>query len=105
MATVNYSHMTFTKLQRWGALAVRIGMGPAFTAAVREMDSRLRTDPESWGDPIKDYHGLKLTQYLRYGPLLTVDYAVHIDGTPVFVVDVHLTPGTDLRRAAERSPP
>src|SRR4051812_15244131 len=105
MATVNYSHKAFAKLQRWGALAVRIGLGAAFTAAVREMDSRLSTDPEAWGDPIRDYQGLKLTQYMRYGPLLTVDYAVHIDGTPVFVVDVHLTQGTDLGGAAERSPP
>lgn len=104
MATVTYPDKAFEKLHRWGILAVTLGMGEVFSAAVKDMDDHLRTDPESWGDPIRNYHGLKLTQYIRYGRMLTVDYAVHIDGTPVFVMDVHLTPGSDLRAAAERLP-
>jgi hypothetical protein len=100
MATVSYAHAVREKLREWVPVAVRIGMRDEFVAAVREMDDRLRSDPESWGDPVRDYRSLHLTRYYRYGPLLTVDYAVHIDGTPVFVVDVHLTPGTPLYDAA-----
>jgi hypothetical protein len=88
------------KLRDWGAIAVRIGMRDQFVAALAEMDQRLRTDPEAWGDPVRDYRGLHLTQYFRYGPLLIVDYAVHIDGTPVFVLDVYLRPGSALEQAA-----
>jgi hypothetical protein len=88
------------KLRDWAVIAVRIGMREAFVVALAELDARLRTDPESWGDPVRDYRGLHLTQYYHYGRILTVDYAVHIDGTPVFVIDVHLTPGTPLDLAA-----
>src|SRR3954449_2471357 len=100
MATVSYAHVVREKLRDWAQVAARIGWRDAFNTAVQEMDDRLRTDPEAWGDPIRDYRGMKLTRYLHYGPILTVDYAVHIDGTPVFVLNVRLTPGTLLRDAA-----
>jgi hypothetical protein len=100
MATVSYAHVAIAKLRGWGPIAVRIGMREEFVAAVAEMDQRLQADPEAWGDPVRDYQGLSLTQYFRYGQLLIVDYAVHIDGTPVFVLDVHLRPGTALEVAA-----
>ncbi len=101
MATVSFAQIVRDKLRAWAPIAARLGLWAAFTAAVREMEDRLRTDPESWGDPVRDYHGLRATQYYRYGPLLFVDYAVHIDGTPVFVLNVEPTPGTDLFRAVQ----
>src|SRR5437773_341907 len=100
MATVSYAHVVRERLLAWAPVAARVGLRDAFTAAVREMDDRLRTDPEAWGDPVRAYRGFRLTRYDRHGPLLTVDYAVHIDGSPVFVLDVHLTPGTPLSDAA-----
>jgi hypothetical protein len=96
MAAVSYSHVVREKLLAWAVVAVRIRVRDEFTAALAEMDDRLRTDPESWGDPLYDYRGLHLTVYRRYGPILLVNYAVHIDGTPVFVSDVQLRPGTPL---------
>lgn len=100
MATVSYAHVVREKLRDGTAVAARIGSRGELAAAVREMDDRLRTDPEAWGDPVKDLRALRLAVYHRYGRLLTVKYAVHIDGTPVFVQNVFLTPGTDLYYAA-----
>ncbi len=101
MAVVSYSGVATAKLRAWAAVALQIGWKDAYAAALREMDDHLRTDPEAWGDPIKDYQVLRLTVYHRYGPILTVKYAVHIDGTPVFVQNVFLTPGTALHSAAK----
>lgn len=101
MAPFSFAHVVREKLQAWAPIAARLGLWDEFTEAVREMDDRLRSDPEAWGDPVRDYRGLHLTQYYRYGPLLTVDYAVHVDGTPVFVLNVEPTPGTPLYRAVQ----
>ncbi|HJZ55775.1 MAG TPA: hypothetical protein VKE74_12480 [Gemmataceae bacterium] len=100
MATVSYFPAVFTSLRALAAAAVRIGRRAEFIAAVREMEERLRTDPEAWGNPLKDYRGLRLTVYRRYGQVLIVTYAVHIDGSPVFVMNVEPTPGTPLDFAA-----
>lgn len=99
MANVVYQAAVRDKLTRWGAVAVLIGMRDSFLAAIRAIEERLRADPEEWGDPVRDFRGLRLTMYHHYGPLLIVKYAVHIDGTPVFVMDVQLTPGTLLADA------
>jgi hypothetical protein len=96
MAVVSYPHAVRERLRRWAAVASRIGMRVEYAAALREMEDRLRTDPEAWGDPVKDFKGLRLTVYHRYGRVLRVKYAVHIDGTPVFVLDVSPTPDTPL---------
>jgi hypothetical protein len=101
MASVSYPPQVLAKLRRWGEIAVRAGLRDAFVAALRQMEERLREDPEAWGDPLWDYHALRLTFYLRYGPVLIVHYTVHIDGTPVFVRDVRLTPGSQLHRLAD----
>jgi len=99
MANVVYQAAVREKLRRWSEVASAIGMHDLFLATVRTMEERLRADPETWGDPVKEYRGLRLTQYHSYGSLLIVKYAVHIDGTPVFVMDVRLTPGTPLANA------
>jgi hypothetical protein len=85
-----------SKLRAWGGLANQVGLREEFAAALREIDEQLTHQPEGWGDPVKDYRGLHLTLYQHYGPILIVKYAVHIDGTPVFVLDVQLTPDTPL---------
>jgi hypothetical protein len=100
MASVVYPPAVLAKLGAWGELAWRRGLRESFAAAVREMDDRLGRDPEAWGDPLWDYRGLRLTFYQRYGPVLVVRYAVHIDGTPVFVRQVLLTPGSPLAEAS-----
>lgn len=96
MASGSYPPAVLAKLRRWGDVAVRVGLREPFLAAVRELDARLRSDPEAWGDPLWDYRDLRLTFYRRYGPVVIVNYTVHIDGTPVFVRDVRLTPGSLL---------
>jgi len=99
MALVSYTAKVRNKLRAWAVLSDRVGMLTELISAIEEMDERLKNDPEAWGDPVHDYHGAQLTQYYRYGRILFVDYTVHIDGTPVFVVNVELTPGTALSDA------
>lgn len=96
MASVSYPPEVLAELRAWGTFAARIGLRDEFLTALREMEQQLRGAPEAWGDPLWDYHGLRLTFYQRYGSVLIVRYAVHIDGTPVFVRQVLLTPGSLL---------
>jgi hypothetical protein len=100
MASPSYPHAVLNKLRTWGHLAIRLGLYAEFMRALREVEERLSADPEAWGDPQRDLRHLHLTVYHRYGPLLIVKYAVHIDGSPVFVLDVLLTPGTPLDYAS-----
>jgi hypothetical protein len=96
MASPAYTHALMAKLQAWGQLANQLGLGSDFRESLKEMDARLQTEPESWGDPQRDMRHMHLTVYHRYGPILIVKYAVHIDGSPVFVLDVQPTPDTPL---------
>ncbi|MCE9561906.1 MAG: hypothetical protein K8U57_07615 [Planctomycetes bacterium] len=100
MASPAYPHAVMAKLQTWGQVANRLGLGEVFRESLREMNVSLSTDAESWGDPVKDMRHMHLTVYHRSGPMLIVKYAVHIDGSPVFVLDVQLTPDTPLYFAA-----
>jgi hypothetical protein len=101
MAVVTYAPEIFTRLRDWGEAAARHGLHLQLAAALREMDEQLRSDPESWGDPQWDLRSLRLTCYQRCGPVLLVRYAVHIDGSPVFVREVRLTPGSQLFETIE----
>ncbi|MBA4064580.1 MAG: hypothetical protein C0501_12880 [Isosphaera sp.] len=76
MAVVVYPAALYPQLRAWGEVAIGLGLGAAFTRALREMDGRLRAGPEAWGDPLWDVRGLRLTVYHRYGPVLVVRYAV-----------------------------
>jgi hypothetical protein len=101
MATVSYPPEVLARLRRWGEIAVRAGLRDAFLAALRNVEERLRTDPETWGDPLRDFSKLRLTYYRGYSPVLIVYYTVHIAGTPVFVHEVVLNPNSDLFGLAE----
>jgi hypothetical protein len=56
--------------------AVRNGLLDRLSAALRELDNRLRTDPSAFGDPLYLYPNLHLLLYQRaIGPLYVL-YAV-----------------------------
>lgn len=92
MTSVSYRPEVLAKLRAWARVAARVGIRDEFLTALREMETRLQSDPEAWGDPLRDWRGLRLTEYRRSGPILVVVYEVHFDGTPVIVWDVRLTP-------------
>jgi hypothetical protein len=96
MAAVSYRGVAIDQLEVLAVVAARIGLTAEFAAAFQEITDRLRADPEGWGDPVRDLPGLHLTYYIHYGPILTVDYAVHIDGSPVFVMNVQPRRDTPL---------
>lgn len=96
MANVSYSPEVLARLREWARVAVSIGLRAEFVAALREMEARLQSDPELWGDPLWDYRTLRLTLYRRYGPVLMTYYVAHADGLLVLVREVELTPGSLL---------
>ena len=59
-----------------GLRAVRNGLLDRLTAALRELDTRLRTDPVAWGDPLYPYPNLRLLLYQRVVGPIYVLYAV-----------------------------
>lgn len=96
MAHVSYRPEVLDKLRTRGRVAVRVGLRDEFLSALREMETRLQSDPELWGDPLWDYRTLRLTLYRRYGPVLMTYYVAHADGLLVLVREVELTPGSLL---------
>ncbi len=67
------------------ARAVAAGKQIEFRRAFQIIQSWLRSDPTSLGEPIRDYPSLRLTEYTgSYGPL-AITYAVHWDLQLVFV--------------------
>jgi hypothetical protein len=62
--------------------ATTVGARPRVEAALRAIEERLKDRPRGWGDPVKDYLGIRATVYRRVYDELVVRYTVH-DGQPL----------------------
>src|SRR3954469_10994082 len=68
------------------ARAAGVGRQAEFTRAMDTIETWLRVDPTSLGEPVRDHAGLRLTEYTgSYGPLI-ITYGVHWDQKIVLVV-------------------
>jgi hypothetical protein len=68
------------------ARAAGVGRQAEFTRAIDTIETWLRADPTSLGEPVRDHLGLRLTEYTgSYGPFI-ITYGVHWDERIVFVV-------------------
>ena len=94
--TVTFAAGLSDRLRGWGILAGRVGLGPEYLAALREVERQLRTRPREWGDPVHNFHGLGMVGYQRRTPTFIVRHAVHETHPLVFVRQMVLTPGSPL---------
>jgi hypothetical protein len=75
-------------LRRLLRRAVELGVRERLSAALAAIDSRLRTDPVGWGDPVRHYARARVTAYRRIHDELLVEYSVHDDRPEVWLLDV-----------------
>jgi hypothetical protein len=82
---VGQSGKVQNELARLCARAIVAGRGREVLETLRVIDNWLRADPESLGEPTRDYPELRLTEYFgSYGPL-AVTYTVHWDHRLVLI--------------------
>lgn len=59
------------------AFAVELGCVPRMLAALGVIRSRLKLDPQAWGDPFHHYPAADITAYRVLHDELAVEYGVH----------------------------
>ena len=47
------------RLRAWIVDMKAAGRGPEYYEALKEMNRRLETDPDRWGDPLHQYHHMR----------------------------------------------
>ena len=69
------------------ARAAERGTLDALAQFLVEIEIELRARPREWGDPVWNWHGMRLVEYARVNFLdrLTVSYLVHETAPVVFV--------------------
>lgn len=72
-------------LQELHARARTVGLGPGVVAAVREIDRRLRIDPQ-FGDPLRDLSAEDAQLWIGTVPPLVVQYVIDEARRQVVVV-------------------
>src|SRR5436309_1010550 len=89
------------KLRRWGQVALQIGLGEEYAAALRQIQEHLETAPLEWGTPQYSLPHLDLRVFRGVGPLLLAWYGVHSTQRVVFLKSFRLVPETGLHGACE----
>ena len=54
-----------SRLKRWAAEAIELGIGPSYQAAIAELRLGVTTDPLGWGDPLFETPALGTTTFHR----------------------------------------
>lgn len=98
---VAYSGVVFDRIKALSEVAVRIGLGREFAAALRAIMTHLRKDPDEWGDPLYDLHTIGLTCCYGRHWMLIVDYGIHEPSRTVYIHNVRPYPGSHLADAAK----
>ncbi len=93
---VAYLRAALNRIDQLGRLAARAGHWVWFVDAMRAIEDRLHSDPESWGDPLFEYTAARLRNYQANHEQFIVHYAIHRDRTVVFVRSIELMSGSPL---------
>jgi hypothetical protein len=93
---VVYPERVRADLRQLGRRAWQAGMAGELARALREIDSRLRTDPVAFGDPGYRLRHLALLTCRGSRPPLYVYYAVDEDRRIVYVTEFKPAPGSPL---------
>jgi hypothetical protein len=78
------------------ALAVERGVHPAITQALTAVLQRLTIDPRDWGDPLRHFRHVQMTQYGGISHGFRCVYSVHDRVPTVLLTSLILLPGNPL---------
>jgi hypothetical protein len=85
------------RLKVWTIEMKASGRGIEYLAALKELNHRLETDPDRWGDPLRQYHYMRGLEARGMVPgWLLVWYGVATDARDVRVRDILPAPGSPL---------
>jgi hypothetical protein len=68
------------------------GQRDEFLSALRDISTKLKTEPVTFGEPLYDLHSLRLTVRLAVILPLSVEFAVYSDRRLVFIRDFRYIP-------------
>jgi len=94
--TVSYPETVRAGVKELAIRASDLGMLDSILAAVRAIDTRLKKDPRSFGEPKFRYQELKLVLYVAIQFPLVVHFTVHECLPVVFVKAIRALPGQGL---------
>ncbi|HVK19553.1 MAG TPA: hypothetical protein VM533_21645 [Fimbriiglobus sp.] len=94
--TVSASGAARDQIRQLARRAIRAGLRREFFDDLRSANHRLRHDPGSWGDRLRDYRHAGLGEYRAMSSVLIVHYGVHEASRQVFVREVRLSPYSPL---------
>lgn len=93
---VAHVRVVLDRVEKLGRMAATLGHWVWFVDAMRAIEDRLQSDPESWGDPQFDYPSARLRNYQAYHEQFVVNYAIHLDQPVVFVRSIEFMSGSPL---------
>lgn len=82
---VTYSGLALESLADLGRRAVLAGRRAEMRLALQQMNGWLQADPETLGEPVRDYTALEQTEYVGVVAMLLVRYSIHFRSRQVFV--------------------
>jgi hypothetical protein len=85
--TLSWMEQCRESLVELTARATQRGTLDALAQFLVEIEIELRIRPREWGDPVWNWHGMRLVEYARvsFPDRLTVSYLVHETAPVVFV--------------------
>ena len=84
------------QIRRISDHAKAIGYGPSFLEDLADVNRRLSTDPDEWGDPIYDYRTLGMTRFRGSTKFFFIHYSVHKLKRLTYVQSVETNPNGPL---------
>jgi hypothetical protein len=90
------SALVLQQFRQWGERARGAGLAEEYTACLRRIHERLSSDPDGWGNPLKNLAGLGMVLYHGADHWLYVQYGVNEAARIVFIEGARLMPNTPL---------
>lgn len=91
------SGWTRDKIRKLYHRSVALGVRLEFVQSMLEIENALRTTLKTWGDPIANLAGLRMTRYQRLYDNLILHYSVHVEQPVVWLVHIEPTQRSPLR--------
>jgi hypothetical protein len=93
---LSFNDKTRDALRQLFRRATVVGAKDRFARAMAEVETALRTDPRSCGDPIGNLTGMRMTRYRKVHDRLRIVYAVHVEAPAVWLLTVEPLRGNPL---------